>query len=101
MIKRSKGQQKLVLRSKLGHLDFNASEMEFTQNKIYLKVETTARYYNFLYSTNGIDFKAFGKLDTRYLSSETAGGFTGVYIGLFAESDKGAYTDFDWVEKKW
>ncbi len=66
MIKRSKGQQKLVLHAKLGHLDF----------------------------------KAFGKLDTRYLSSETAGGFTGVYIGLFAESDKGAYTDFDWVEKK-
>ncbi|NMH86306.1 family 43 glycosylhydrolase [Flavivirga algicola] len=100
MIKRSKGQQKLVLRSKLGNLDFNVSEIDFAQNKVYLKVETTARYYKFSYSTDGNNYKMLGELDTRYLSSETAGGFTGVYIGLFAESNKGAYVDFDWIEKK-
>ncbi len=100
MIKRSKGQQKLVLRSKLGTLDFKVSEINFAQNNVYLKVETTARYYIFSYSTDGNNYKPLGELDTRYLSSETAGGFTGVYIGLFAESNTGAHADFDWIEKK-
>ncbi len=100
LLKRSKGQQKLILRSKLGNLVFNKSEMDFSQNKVYLKVKTSAKYYSFSYSVDGINYKALGELDTRYLSSETAGGFTGVYIGLFAESDKGAHADFDWIEIK-
>jgi alpha-N-arabinofuranosidase len=40
-------------------------------------------------------------MEYRYLSTETNGGFTGVMLGLFAQSnsenDKG-YVDIDWFE---
>ncbi|MDM8209295.1 hypothetical protein QUW17_15760, partial [Bacteroides gallinaceum] len=48
------------------------------------------------YSPDGIHYTEAGQMDTRYLSSETNGGFTGVYLGLFAEG-KG-HADFDWFE---
>ena len=40
---------------------------------------------------------------TRYLSSETVSGFTGVMIGLWAQSPSGkGYADFDWFEyRRW
>lgn len=36
-------------------------------------------------------------MDYRYLSTEVIGGFTGVMLGLFAQSEAG-YADFDWFE---
>jgi len=42
-----------------------------------------------------------GKLDTRYLSTEVAGGFTGVMIGLYASSNgkaSKAKAYYDWFE---
>ena len=38
---------------------------------------------------------------TRYLSTEVAGGFTGVYLGMYATSngqERTAPADFDWFE---
>lgn len=39
-------------------------------------------------------------MDVRFLSSETAGGFTGVFLGLFAQekSDNKSIADFDWFD---
>jgi alpha-N-arabinofuranosidase len=37
-------------------------------------------------------------MDVRYLSSETAGGFTGIYLGLFITSENAqskGFADFD------
>ena len=40
-------------------------------------------------------------MEYRYLSTETIGGFTGVHLGLFAQTkektDK-SFADFDWFE---
>jgi alpha-N-arabinofuranosidase len=44
---------------------------------------------------------SLGELDTRYLSSVTAGGFTGVYVGLYATGNGKAASkpaDFDWFD---
>jgi len=41
------------------------------------------------------------KVISRYLSSETVGGFTGVYVGLYATGNGKAYSanaDYDWFE---
>ncbi|GHT12699.1 hypothetical protein AGMMS4956_07700 [Bacteroidia bacterium] len=46
-------------------------------------------------------YKELGKLDTRYLSTEVAGGFTGVMIGLYASSNSKpskAKAFFDWFD---
>lgn len=40
-------------------------------------------------------------MDVRYLSSETADGFTGIVLGLFGVSyNKNAYADFRYFEYK-
>lgn len=61
--------------------------------RIYFKVTGNNDLYTLLYSLDGSKYVEAAQFDTRLLSSETTGGFTGVYIGLFAEG-KG-YTDFD------
>ncbi|MCD8305170.1 MAG: hypothetical protein LUC49_00690 [Prevotella sp.] len=54
----------------------------------------------FWYGTDGTEFISLGYAETRFLSSETAGGFTDVYIGMFAEGpiNNGSVADFDWFE---
>ena len=38
-------------------------------------------------------------IDTTFLSSETAGGFTGVYLALYVSSlMEDGYADFDWFD---
>jgi alpha-N-arabinofuranosidase len=44
-----------------------------------------------------------GKMNTRYLSTETAGGFTGVVLGLYAVSaskESKMYADFECFKYK-
>ena len=41
-------------------------------------------------------------MEYRFLSTETIGGFTGVMLGLFAQSNSktNGYVDIDWFEYK-
>ena len=41
-------------------------------------------------------------MEYRFLSTETIGGFTGVMLGLFAQSnsESNGYVDIDWFEYK-
>ena len=48
---------------------------------------------------DGKEFKAAGTGDARFLSSETFGNFTGIMLGLWAESPSGkGYADFEYFE---
>ena len=92
------GKRFLTLNYHLGALSNTAYEIEIPKGNVYLQVKGNNDYYSFEYSTNGKDFKFIGKLDVRYLSSETNGGFTGVYLGLYATSKNKTtktYADFD------
>jgi len=93
--------RELVVRYRLGALTHNACEIDLPEGEIHLRVQGDHEYYSFAYSTDGKNFETLGKMDVRYISSETAGGFTGIYLGLFAasasESSK-AYADFDRFE---
>ena len=58
------------------------------------KVEGNEYFYIFSYSTDGVNFYQVGQMNTRYLSSETASGFTGIVLGLFAGGPEGTHADF-------
>ena len=49
---------------------------------------------------DGTNFTTLAKMEYRFLSTETIGGFTGVMLGLFAQSEKetNGYVDVDWFE---
>jgi xylan 1,4-beta-xylosidase len=96
--KSEKGKRKLVVRYHMGALNHTAYEMDIPGDKIYLKVKGDKDFYSFYYSTDGEKFNFLNKINVWYLSSETNGGFTGVYIGLYAASkskNTKAYADFD------
>lgn len=100
LLKKVKGQNVVQLRVKIGSLSYIAAEKQIKGNTINLKIEGTPLRYTFLYSEieTGV-YKELGQLDTRYLSTEVAGGFTGVMIGLYASSNgktSKAKAWFDW-----
>jgi len=92
---------KLVLRYRLGEIKHIEKEVSVSAKTVYLRIESTPELYSFLYSLDGKDFKVLGKVNTNLISTETAGGFTGVFLGLFASGNgKASQTpaEFDWFD---
>jgi alpha-N-arabinofuranosidase len=68
-----------------------------------LRIVSTAELYRFSYAVGDEAFHDLGDVETRYLSSEVADGFTGVFVGMFATGngkESSAPADFDWFEYK-
>lgn len=63
-------------------------------NKVTLMIEAKNSYYSFGFKTKDKKIN-LGTAKTRYLSSEVAGGFTGVMIGLYAwHKEKNNHAEF-------
>lgn len=87
---------RLLLRYRIGLLLHEEEVCKLPSDSAYLRISGNEDYYTFAYSTDGVNFSEAGIMNMRYLSSETNGGFTGVYIGLFAEGE--GYADFDFFD---
>lgn len=74
----------------------------YEENTVYFKIYMTWQKLCFSYSPDGIVWIPAGDpVSGTILNKETAGGFTGTYIGLYATADgKESRTaaDFDWFE---
>ena len=81
------GKQSLVLRYRLGELNHIEKEIPLNKTKVQLRVKGSNDFYSFEYATDGKKFKSIAKIEARYLSSETNGGFTGVMLGMYAVAD--------------
>ena len=95
------GKQAVVLRYQLNELTHTEKEVILPQGKVQLRVKGSNEIYSFEYATNGKDFKELGRMNTRYISTETAGGFTGIMLGLYAVSGSQtskAYADFEYFD---
>ncbi len=64
-----------------------------------LRVVGSPDIYEFYCSVDGgNEFVKVGVLDARYLSTETAGGFTGIVLGLYAEgTETGIFGRFSYT----
>ena len=95
------GKQAVVLRYQLNELTHTEKGVILPQGKVQLRVKGSNEIYSFEYATNGKDFKELGRMNTRYISTETAGGFTGIMLGLYAVSGSQtskAYADFEYFD---
>jgi len=94
------GKYFLILKYKLGRLKHTEKEFELNSPVVNLRITSTDKD-SYCFEWGGLDgFVPLGKIDTSFLSSETAGGFTGVYLALYAQSNPdggatGGYADFD------
>jgi alpha-N-arabinofuranosidase len=105
---RANGRRQVFVRQRIGpHLEAVTAAAPLDGSEpVVLQVEATAEEYAFSYGVvmSGRPHTAttpLGKAAARYLSSEVAGGFTGVYFGLYATGKGGpasAPAHFDWFD---
>ncbi len=85
---RKKGEQReLVLSYHIGQINAISKQIILKDGAVNLIITGTQEFYEFGFSQGNDAVTTLGKVDTRFLSTETAGGFTGVYLGLFASSN--------------
>ena len=92
---------KLLLRCQFGVITHIEKEIPVKASSIYLRIDGTPEFYSFSYSLDGKSYIPVGKVNTNLLSTETAGGFTGVFLGLFASGNgkaSQALAEFDWFD---
>ncbi|HSQ23686.1 MAG TPA: family 43 glycosylhydrolase, partial [Pyrinomonadaceae bacterium] len=100
-IARDGGQRVVYLRYVIGSIRADAVRKTLGAGIVRLRIVSTAETYRFSYAVGDEAFHELGEVETRYLSSEVADGFTGVFIGMFATGNgkvSSTSADFDWFE---
>jgi alpha-N-arabinofuranosidase len=93
------GKRKIVVRRTIGKLSAVVAEEEIKDGAVTLQIAANKNEYKFSYSVGGDSVREIGSGETRYLSSEVAGGFTGVYLGMYATGNGRKSlvpAEFDW-----
>jgi len=101
IIKQSKGRRVIVGRLRFGSVIHETGEAELKPGPVKLIIKGEHANFIFSYSQGNDEPKELTKVLAKYLSSETVGGFTGVYVGLYATGNGRACTanaDYDWFE---
>jgi alpha-N-arabinofuranosidase len=100
-VDRSGAGRRVLVRCRLGRIESVVAAEPIGEGPVRLRVRGEPATYTLSFAVGSGEFKDASKLDTRYLSSEVAGGFNGVVIGLYATGRGRAATapaDFDWFE---
>jgi xylan 1,4-beta-xylosidase len=92
----------ILLRYRIGSLIHIEKKAKLPSGPVQLRINAKQLLYTFSYLPAGTsEFISLGSMETRYLSSEVAGGFTGVYLGMFASGNGKTSLSpafFDWFE---
>ncbi|MEK7475727.1 MAG: glycoside hydrolase family 43 protein [Candidatus Coatesbacteria bacterium] len=94
----------VVLRRRIGslHAEVACEPLSAgTTSRIILAIDADRERYRFLYGAAEGGLKCLGQGETRYLSTEVAGGFTGVYLAMYASGNGSPCkrpADFDWFD---
>lgn len=83
---------------RLGQTAHCEQEIQLNGSQAYLRITSDKDFYYMQASSDGANYTTLAKMEYRFLSTETIGGFTGVMLGLFAHSKEttDGYVDVDW-----
>jgi len=81
------GKRVVWVNLQFGQTIYSSKKHILNSGAVQLKIEGNGPEFKFLSSQNGKDFKEIEKADARFLSTETVGWFTGVYVGLYASGN--------------
>jgi len=101
LVKQSKGKRVLVCRLHFGNVVHDSEEIALKSGPVKLIVKGERTSFSFGYAQGNDSFREIQKVPSKYLSSETAGGFTGLYVGLYATGSGkkcSVSADYDWFE---
>lgn len=95
------GRRTIVVRKRIGSLSAVVAQQVVGDGLVTLAIDADRDQYAFACATGSDALKVIAQGETRYLSTEVAGGFVGVYFALYAtgngqQSQSPAY--FDWFK---
>ena len=91
--------KEIALRCKLKSIDYVAKSVARTAPGYYTKIRicSNGEMYTFEYTEDGTIWHELGSMNCSLMSTEVAGGFTGVTLGMFAEGkEKSGHADFSY-----
>ncbi len=103
MICKSGGKRYLVAKLQFGSITYKSEKVELKPGTVNLRITGHETTFTFSYAQGDNIYKDIETVDARFLSSETVGRYTGVYVGLYATGNgKSSISnaDFDWFEYK-
>ncbi|WP_119321883.1 glycoside hydrolase family 43 protein [Capsulimonas corticalis] len=95
------GGRTVAVRRRIGDLVAVVAEEPLGHGDVILSIDADPEEYHFGCMERNGSRKTLASGSTRYLSTEVAGGFTGVYLGMYATSnhhESTAAAHFDWAE---
>jgi xylan 1,4-beta-xylosidase len=98
---RSGGKRRVRLRTRVLGETRVTGEVEAPEGPLVLAIDATREHYVFSMGSENQPARTLGEASTEPLSTELAGGFTGVYFGMYAFRSSAAPAppaDFDWFE---
>jgi xylan 1,4-beta-xylosidase len=101
VVRQEGGKRVLVTKLRFGSVLHESDAVVLKPGPVKLIIKGERANFAFLYSQGNEAPKELIRVMARYLSSETVGGFTGVYVGLYATGNGKVCTanaDYDWFE---
>lgn len=92
------GQMQFVMRRQIGSLIDEKYSEPIAGIDVEIRIEATKADYIFYYREGNRQWNKIGKGETRLLSTEVTGGFTGVLIAMYNYSRYKTNAYFDWYE---
>jgi xylan 1,4-beta-xylosidase len=86
LVKRTGNKRILYVKLQFGSIVYSSKDTELKEGPVQLRIKGEGASFTFSYS-QGKDFIDIEKVDSRYLSTETVGWFTGVYVGIYASGN--------------
>jgi len=95
-LKKDNDTYRIMLKLNIGDVKYSKASVPVSHNEAEFIIRSSALNYDFYYIESGKEIK-LGSAQTKYLSSEVAGGFTGVVIGLYSQNGKefNEFKDFE------
>ncbi|MDR1838367.1 MAG: glycoside hydrolase family 43 protein [Treponema sp.] len=84
---------KVILKLNIGDIKHEKAVVPVAHNEARLMIRSNAMNYSFISIEDGRE-TILGSAQTRYLSSEVAGGFTGVVLGLYSQFGADGFNEF-------
>lgn len=100
-VRRADGRREIAVRQRIGDLAALVARRPLEDGPVRLLVRAEPQGYTFEYAAGAAEPQTLAHGETRYLSTEVAGGFTGVYLALYASGGGrpgAAAAFFEWFD---
>ncbi len=101
MVTQSEGERYIVVNLQFGQVTYQSEKVPLDPGPVNLQITGDTTTFTFSYSQNGDEFRDIETIESKFMSSETVGWFTGTYAGLYATGNgtvSESNADFDWFE---